>query len=79
MTVICMAAGPVSYQWSSTCRRCPFKTANSSSVSWPAIHSGDTGVHTCTATSGSISENETVNFNVVGKLSKTIANICMRS
>ena len=70
VTVTCTAVGgtgPVSYQWSSTCRNCSFQTANSNSVTRVAVHSGDTGVHTCTATSGSISGNKTVIFDVVGK------------
>ena len=61
-------AGPVSYQWSSTCRNCSFQTANSNSVNRPAVHSGDTGIHTCTATSGSsIRGNGTISITVVGK------------
>ena len=70
VTVTCMATGPASYQWSSTCRNCPFKTANHNSVTRASVYSGDTGIHTCTATSGSISESETINFHVVGKPSK---------
>ena len=73
VTVTCIAVGgtgPVSYQWSSTCRNCPFQTAISSSVARAAVHSGDTGIHTCTATSGSISGSETISFNVVGKPSE---------
>ena len=69
VTVTCIATGPVSYQWSSTCRDCRFKTANSSTVTLAAVSSGDTGIHTCTATSGSISQSEMVNFYVVGKQS----------
>ena len=73
VTVTCTAVGPVSYQWSSTCRNCPFKTANSNSVTLSTVHSGDTGIHTCTATSGSIRESETISFYVVGKPSKESA------
>ena len=74
VNVTCTAVGGtgrVSYKWSSTCRNCPFNTANSSSVIRLAVHSGDTGDHTCTATSGSISGSETIIFNVVGKPSET--------
>ena len=78
VTVTCMATGPVSYQWSSTCRRCPFKTENSSSVTRNGVHSGDTGIHTCTATSGSINKSETINFRVVGKPSKARDNLRAR-
>ena len=73
VTVTCTAVGgtdPVSYQWSSTCRSCPFKTGTVSSskcVTRAAVHSGDTGKHTCTATSGLISGSKTITFDVVGK------------
>ena len=73
VTVTCTAVGggtgPVSYQWSSTCRNCPFKTNSSSnSVTRAAVHSGDTGF-TCMATRGSITGTASINFNVVGKCS----------
>ncbi len=70
MTVTCTAVGgtdPVSYQWSSTCRDCPFQTANSTSVTRAAVRTGDIGNHTCTATSGLISGSKTISFDVVGK------------
>ena len=70
VTVTCAAVGgtgPVSYQWSSTCRDCPFLTSTSSSIHQAAVHSGDTGTHTCTATSGSIRGNKSISFNIVGK------------
>ena len=73
VNVTCTAVGgtgPVSYQWSSTCRNCPFQTATSNSVTRAAVHSGDTGNHTCTATSGPINESETISFNIVGKPSE---------
>ena len=70
VTVTCTAVGgtgPVSYQWASTCRDCPFLTARSSSVYRAAVHSGDTGTHTCTATRGSTTGSASINFSVVGK------------
>ena len=79
VTVTCMAVGPVSYQWSSTCRDCPFQTATSSSVSRTTVHSGDTGIYTCTATRGLISGSKTISFNVVGKPSEVRGNVCTRS
>ena len=45
-------AGAIQYQWSSTCRDCPFQSSkaesNSSLIMRAAVHSGDSGVHTCT-------------------------------
>ena len=42
----------VTFQWSSTCRDCPFQSTKpesaSSVIRQPALHSGDTGTHTCT-------------------------------
>ena len=70
VTVTCTVVGgtgPVSYQWSSTCSRCPFQTANSTSVTRVAVRAGDIGNHTCTATSGLISGSKTISFDVVGK------------
>ena len=70
VVVTCTAVGgtgPVSYQWSSTCRDCHFKDAYYNTIIRPAVHSGDTGIYTCTATSGSLSGSETIHFNVVGK------------
>ena len=71
MTVTCTVVGGtglVSYQWSSTCRDCPFKTATSGSIIRAAVHSGDTGTHTCTATSDKkIHGSRSISFNVVGK------------
>ena len=78
MTVTCMATSPVSYQWSSTCRNCPFKTETSNSVTRNGVHSGDTGIHTCTAANGSINKSETLNFRVVGKRSEARDNLCAR-
>ena len=62
------ADGTVSYQWSSTCRNCPFLNSNLKKINRTAVHSGDTGNHTCTAMdSSNISGSNSVEFNVVGK------------
>ena len=77
VTVTCKATGQgtgaVSYQWSSTCRNCPFKSATSSSIRRAAVHSGDTGTHTCVATRNGISASASIEFNVVGKRSFSIS------
>ena len=71
VTVTCTATGQgtgaVSYQWSSTCRNCPFQSATKNSIRRPAVHSGDSGVHTCTATQNGITASATINFLVVGE------------
>ena len=41
--------GTINYQWSSTCRDCPFNSSNSCFIRRGAVHSGDTGIHTCMA------------------------------
>ena len=68
--VTCTAVGgtgPVSYQWSSTCRDCPFLSATRSSVYLTFVHSGDTGIHTCTAMDSKIHGSRSIIFNVVGR------------
>ena len=70
VTVTCTAiggAGPLVYQWSSTCRNCPFQTATSSVLTRYAVHSGDNGTHTCTTATGTrITGTSSINFNIVG-------------
>ena len=72
VVVTCIATGgtgSVSYQWSSTCRDCPFQTSTSATVSREAVTSGDTGTHTCTAVdagSGN-TESASIEFSVVGE------------
>ena len=45
-------SGAVTFQWSSTCRDCPFQSIKPQSTRSvlvrAALHSGDTGTHTCT-------------------------------
>ena len=71
VTVTCTATGtgtgPVSYQWSSTCRSCPFQSAISDSITRAAVHSGDTGTHTCVATRGGSTASASIDFSVVGE------------
>ena len=71
VTVTCTATGPgtgaASCQWSSTCRNCPFRTATTCSIKRAAVHSGDTGTHTCVATRGGVTANASIDFRVVGK------------
>ena len=72
VTVTCTAiliggAGNISYQWSSTCRSCPFQAATSGMITRGAVHSGDTGTHTCTATSAGMVESVNIDFIVKGK------------
>ena len=70
VTVTCTAiggTGDVSYQWSSDCRSCPFQIATQRSIFRGAVHSGDTGTHTCTATTVGITGNTSINVTVKGK------------
>ena len=68
----CTAAGGnesenVSYQWSSTCRDCPFQSSVNFEIFRAAVHSGDTGTHTCTAARGAENASASIELNVVGK------------
>ena len=71
VTVTCVATGPgtgaISYQWSSTCRSCPFQSATTNSIKRATVDSGDTGTHTCVATQNGITATTSINFLVVGK------------
>ena len=80
--VNCIATGGtnISYRWSSNCR-CPFRTTTSRMITRAAVHSGDTGIHTCTATTAESVGSASVIVTVVGehafsirlRLSNTIA------
>ena len=63
------STGTLSYQWSSTCRDCPFRYTTSNSIWRAAVHSGDTGTHTCLANSSEIKGRASISFIVVGKYS----------
>ena len=71
VTVTCTASGPgtgpVSYQWSSTCRNCPFQSATTNSIRRGAVHSGDTGTHTCVCTRDGSTATASIDFSVVGE------------
>ena len=60
-------SGDIDYQWSSTCSDCDFQNALSSSIHRAAVHSGEIGNHTCTATSGESTGNASIDFNIVGE------------
>ena len=70
VTVTCTAiggTGSVSYQWSSTCRNCPFQTANSMMITRGAVNSGDSGTHTCNATTSANVGSASIKFSVRGE------------
>ena len=71
VTVTCTAtgagSGTISYQWSSNCRSCPFQSATSSSIRRAAVHSGDTGTHTCVATRGGGTASASIDIRIVGE------------
>ena len=70
VTVTCTAigeTGSVSYQWSSTCSNCPFQTATSGMITRGAVHSGDTGTHTCNATTSANVGSASIKFSVKGE------------
>ena len=64
--------GNYQYVWTTTCTisECVFDTSSSgmtSVIERMAIHSGDGGTHTCTATRGGESGSDTVTVNIVGE------------
>ena len=68
--VTCMAtgfSGTPSYRWTSTCRDCEFQDSISRAIYRGALHSGDTGTHTCTASSGTQSASANIVLKIVGK------------
>ena len=67
--VTCTAIGgtEISYQWSSTCSGCDFKSARLETIERRAVHSGDTGTHTCTATAAEGVGNASIYFKVTGE------------
>ena len=71
VTVTCTAIAPgtgaVSYQWSSTCRDCPFQSATTNLVELARVHSGDNGTHTCVATRDGNNATASIDFLIVGK------------
>ena len=70
VTVTCNVTGEtglINYQWSSDCRSCPFKTETKRSILRGAVHSGDTGIHTCTATRSGSKGSASIHFTVKGE------------
>ena len=59
--------GSISYQWSSDCNSSDFQGATSRMITRAAVHSGDTGTHTCTATTPKGVGSASINFTVTGK------------
>ena len=57
--------GAENYQWSSTCRKCPFQTAGSKAIE-RYVHSSDNGTHTCTVTRDGITGSASIEFIIVG-------------
>ena len=61
-------SGDYDYKWTSTCSRgCAFKNKTKSVISRTAVHSGDVGTHTCTATRDGETAMDSVVFNIVGE------------
>ena len=64
-------SGDYDYVWTSTCSRgCAFQrmtTGTTSVITRGALHSGDIGTHTCTATRGGVSGSDSITLNVVGE------------
>ena len=58
--------GPT-YQWSSNCNRCDFRNKTDAVIFRKALHSGDNGTHTCTATRGRETAMDSIVINVVGE------------
>ena len=63
-------SGDYDYEWTSTCSSCSFRrttTGVTSVIAQTAVHSGDIGTHTCTASRGGDSASACIVFNVVGE------------
>ena len=63
-------SGDYDYEWTSTCSGCVFQTTSTgvtSVIYREAVHSGDIGIHTCTASRGGDSASASIVFNVVGE------------
>ena len=62
--------GNYDYVWTSTCVGCDFQTSSTGTTSEifrQALHSGDNGTHTCTATRAGESGSDTINVTVAGE------------
>ena len=63
-------SGDYDYVWTSTCAICGFKTSSTgttSIINRAALHSGDNGTHTCTATRGGESGSDDLVITIVGE------------
>ena len=61
-------SGDYGYEWTSTCSSsCFFSFQTIGVLSRVAVHSGDIGTHTCTASRGGDSASASIVFNVVGE------------
>ena len=70
VVVTCTAtggSGSIQYQWSSTCMNCPFQNSSSNTINRAAVHSGDIGTHTCTASENGSTASASTEFIIVGK------------
>ena len=77
LTLSCVVAednGGLFYQWTSTCQgSCFVQGASSQRVSTHALHSRDSGVHTCTVYDGlGCTGNASITVHVSGKLCLTV-------
>ena len=63
--------GSETYQWSSTCTgpgySCFVPGKTNETIARTTLRSTDSGNHTCTATRGGLSGNDTIEMNVVGE------------
>ena len=74
-TITCTAtggpgSGNYEYEWTSTCSGCKFETTSTgvtSMIERQALHSGDGGTHTCTATREGLSGSDSINVTIVGE------------
>ena len=57
----------LAYQWSSTCNDCSFISTTNAVIFRFALHSGDNGTHTCTATRGEETAMVSIVINIVGE------------
>ena len=68
-------SGDYQYVWTSTCSSCSFRTSSTGATSVikrAAVHSGDIGTHTCTASRRGDSASASIVFNVVGEWLLTV-------
>ena len=67
----CIATGGTgdgpTYRWSSTCGICTFSSTTNAVIFRTALHSGDIGTHTCTATRGGETAMDSIVINIVGE------------